>query len=223
MYLHMYARMCGCMRALVACIAAPNASVCLSRAGVCVCVRAMRGAFPVASARSSPRPPIVARRARPHARTVRGRSIDATKVRALPESLGRCTLLEELCVPRPPPRRRARSRRCWRCAAARGAAAPSAGAEPRGVGCGGGGVAGRRPSAEPRARMAGARGRPARVGGGPEPPGAAARLGAQGRVQHRARGAAGGGRLAEVEDSVSARAAVLTRPRRCADAGSGGS
>jgi hypothetical protein len=49
-----------------------------------------------------------------------------------------------------------------------------AGAALRGVGCGGGGVAGRRPSAEPGARMAGVRGRPARVRGGPEPPGAAA-------------------------------------------------
>ncbi len=33
-----------------------------------------------------------------------------------------------------------------------------AGLAPRGVGCGGGGVAGRRPTVEPRARMAGARG-----------------------------------------------------------------
>ena len=89
-----------------------------------VCVRAMRGDFPVASARSAPRLPIVARRARPHARAVRGRSISSTKVKALPEWLGQCKLLEQLCVPRPPPRRRARLRRCGRCAAARGATAP---------------------------------------------------------------------------------------------------
>ncbi len=61
----------------------------------------------------------------PHARAVRGRSIDGTKVEALPESLGQCTRLEGLCVPRPPPRRRARLRRC---AAARGAAALDAAA-----------------------------------------------------------------------------------------------
>ncbi len=35
----------------------------------------------------------------PHARAVRGRVIRFTKVRALPESLGQCKLLEELCVP----------------------------------------------------------------------------------------------------------------------------
>ncbi len=52
--------------------------------------------------------PIVARRPQPHARAVRGRSISYTNVHALPESLGQCKLLVELCVPRPPPRRRAR-------------------------------------------------------------------------------------------------------------------
>ncbi len=59
------------------------------------------------------------------------------------------------------------------------------------------------------ARMAGARGRPARGRGRPEPPGAGRTVGAQGRVEHRARGAAGGGRLAEPEYTVSARAAAL--------------
>ncbi len=39
----------------------------------------------------------------PHARAVHGRSIDYTKVQALPEWLGQCKLLEELCVPRLPP------------------------------------------------------------------------------------------------------------------------
>ncbi len=79
---------------------------------------------------------------------------------------------------RPAPRRRrrrARSRRCRRCTAARGAGAPGAGAEPRGVGCGGGGVAGRRPAAEPaHAWLARAADRRASAAG-PEPPGAAAR------------------------------------------------
>ncbi len=51
-----------------------------------------------------------------------------------------------------------------------------AGAEPRGVGCGGGGVAGRRPKPSPaRAWLARAADRRA-FAVGPEPPGAAARL-----------------------------------------------
>jgi hypothetical protein len=37
-------------------------------------------------------------RARPHARAVRGRYIGSTKVGALPETLGQCKDLEELCV-----------------------------------------------------------------------------------------------------------------------------
>jgi hypothetical protein len=159
----------------------------------------------------------------PHARAVRGRYIAYTKVNALPAWLGQCKLLEELCVPRPPPPppcacAAVPALRCcaWRCRAGRRAAA-------RGDGCGGGGVAGRRPSAEPRARMAGARRRPARVGGGPDTARLGRTVGAQGRGQHRARGAAGGGRLAEPEETVSAAAAALMRPRRCADAGSGGS
>ncbi len=121
----------------------------------------------------------------PHARAVRGRYIYSTKVRALPEWLGRCKLLEGLCVPRPPPPPCAFAAvpalRCcaWRCRA--GALVPA----PRGVGCGGGGVAGRRPRPSPaRAWLA--------------------RAGAQGGVQHRARGAAGGGRLAEPQETVSA-------------------
>jgi hypothetical protein len=159
----------------------------------------------------------------PHARAVRGRYIASTKVRALPESLGRCKLLEELCVPHPPPppcaiaavpALRCCAKRCRagalgpHCAVSNAAAV----ALP---------VVGRRPSPA-RERLARAADRRA-IGGGPEPPGAAARLGAQGAVQHRARGAAGGGRVAEPEVPVSARAAALTRPRRCADAGSGGS
>ncbi len=79
----------------------------------------------MASARSTPRLPMVARRARPHARTVRGRYIAFTKVRALPEWLGQCKLLQGLCVPRPPPRRRARLRRCRRGAAARACRCPA--------------------------------------------------------------------------------------------------
>jgi hypothetical protein len=138
----------------------------------------------------------------PHARAVRGRDISRTKVKALPESLGQCKLLETLCV-------RAAALRVLggagaallrvRCRAGRWAA-------PRGVGCGGGGVAGRRP------RPTGARQGWA---------GAARRgrtVGAQARVEHRDRSAAGGGRLAQADCTVSAPAAALTRPRRCADA-----
>ncbi len=121
-----------------------------------VCVRAcMHGHFP----RIVHVCPSVCGGRGQHARAVRGRSIGGTKVQALPEWLGQCKLLEELCVPRPPPpppcalaavpalrvalpheapgraarrwMRRRRRRRCRSSAAA-----------------------------EPRARMAGVRGRP---------------------------------------------------------------
>jgi hypothetical protein len=70
-------------------------------------------------------------------RAVHGRSIYSTKVKALPERLGQCTLLESLCVPCAFVAVRALPR--VRCRAGRWAA-------PRGVVCGGGGgVAGRRP------------------------------------------------------------------------------
>jgi hypothetical protein len=174
-----------------------HVSVCL---GACACVRVGARAFLA---------------------LLYGRSIDSTKVKALPDSLGQCKLLEELCVPRPPPPPPVRVRggagaALLRVALPRRALGPA----PRGVGCrAGGGVAGRRPSAEPRARMAGARGRPAR---GKGRAGAARRgrtVGAQVRGRHRARGAAGGGRVAEPQDSVSSPAAALTRPRRCAACG----
>jgi hypothetical protein len=106
-----------------------------AHAGVCAC---MRGDFlwlrPV---RPHVCPSLRGGRG-PHARAVRGRSISSTKVEALPESLGQCKLLEELCVPGRIPRRwrRRRRRRCRSSAAA-----------------------------EPRARMAGARCRPARAFG----------------------------------------------------------
>jgi hypothetical protein len=101
---------------------------------------------------------------------VRGRDIGATKVTALPESLGQCKLLEKLCVPRPPPppcaiaavpALRCCAWRCRRCAAARGAAALGAGAEPRGVGCTGArsGVGRSRP-ARPHGWRAGTRAAP---------------------------------------------------------------
>ena len=141
-----------------------------------VCVRAMRGDFPVASARSTPRLPIGARRARAaRARGVRQVHLlhegeGAPRVARPVQALG-ATVRPAPAAPPPCAFAAVRALRCcaWRYRAGRWAA-------PRGVGCGGGGVAGRRPSAEPRARMAGARGRPARVRGGPEPPGAAARL-----------------------------------------------
>ena len=104
----------------------------------------------------------------------------------------------------------ARSRRCRRCAAARGAAAPGRwGRTPRRW------MRRRRrcrssATAEPRARTAGACGRPARVKGWARAARRGRTVGAQVRGRHRARGAAGGGRLAEPQDSVSAAAAALT-------------
>jgi hypothetical protein len=199
-----------------------RAGVPITRMRVCLRACAVSSAWHLRPVRRHVRPSSRGGRG-PHARSVHGRSIYATNVHALPESLGRCKLLEELCVPRPPPPppcaiAAVPARRCCarRCRAGRWAA-------PRGVGCGDGGVAGRRPTAEPRARTAGARGRPARVRGGPDTARRGRTVGAQGRVQLRARGAAGGGRLAEPQDTVSATAAALTRPRRCADARSGGS
>jgi hypothetical protein len=83
-------------------IAAPNAPVCLSRACGCV-FRACAVSFPwVRPVRPHVRPLLRGGRGR-HARAVRGRYISSTKVKALPESLGQCKLLEFLCVPRPLP------------------------------------------------------------------------------------------------------------------------
>ncbi len=135
-------------------VAAPNASECLSRACGCVfraCVATFHGFGPI-------RPhvrPFVAQRAR--AARARG----ARQVHRLHEGEGAPRVarpVQALGDPvrpasAPPPCAFALPRA--RCRAGRRAG-------PRGVGCGGGGVAGRRPSAEPRARMAGARGRPAR-------------------------------------------------------------
>ncbi len=146
----------------------------------------------------------------PHARAVRGRFISSTKVQALPESLGQCKLLETLCVPRPPPpRRRARSRRCRRCAAARGAAAPGTGPHQAAFDAAALvlPVVGR--GRAPRAHGC-ARGRPARVRGGPK----AARRG-------RTVLAADGRRVAEPRVPVSARAAALTPARPIAPARGG--
>jgi hypothetical protein len=145
----------------------------------------------------------------PHARAVRGRHIRATKVKALPESLGRCKLLETLCVPPAALPLFAfaavPARRC--CASA---AAPGARSAPRGVVCGGVGVAGR---GRAHLRVSGARGRPARFRGWAGAARHGRTVGAQVRVQHhRARGAAGSGRLAKPEGTVSAPAATLTRP-----------
>jgi hypothetical protein len=78
-------------------------------------------------------------------------------------------------------------------------------------------------AAELCTRVAGARGRPARGPGCAGPARRGRTVGAQVRVQHRARGAAGGGRLAEPQETVSAPPPPRSRPRRCADAGSGGS
>jgi hypothetical protein len=134
-----------------------------------VCVRAMRSDF------------LWLRSVRPHVRggtrcAVRGRHITSTKVTALPEWLGQCKLLVTLCVPRPPPPPCAFAAvpalRCcaWRCRAGRwgrrhAALDAAAKALP---------VVGRRPSPA-RAWLARVADRRA-VGGGPEPPGAAAQL-----------------------------------------------
>jgi hypothetical protein len=178
----------------------------------------MRGLLSMASARSTPRQPIVARRTR--AARARG----ARQVHRLHEGEGAPRVARPVRAlgktVRPAPAARARWRRCRRCAAARGAAAPGRwGRTPRRWmrrrrRCRSSAV-----GRAPHERMAGARGRPARGEGWA---GAARRgrtVGAQVRGQLRARGAAGGGRLAEPQDSVSAAAAALTRPRRCADAG----
>ncbi len=181
-----------------------------------VCVRAMRGLRWMSSARST-RPPIVARRAR--AASARG----ARQDHRLHEGEGAPRLarkVHELGVPvrpAPPSRRLARSRRCRRCAAPRALPRRVLGRTTRRWRCGGGGVAGRRPRRAPRAH--GWRARP--TGARPGRAGAARRGGtggAQGGKRHRARSAAGGGRLAFPEEIVSAPAAALTRPRRCADA-----
>jgi hypothetical protein len=153
----------------------------------------------------------------PHARAVRGRRISDTTVKALPESLGQCKLLETLCVPRPPPPPCAFAAvpalRCcaWLCRAG----APGRSARRwmrRRRRCR------RRPRPSPVHAWLAPPGRPARVGGGPKAARRGRTVGAQGRVQLRARGAAGDGRLAEVEVTVSAAAAALPRPCRRADA-----
>jgi hypothetical protein len=60
----------------------------------CGCVfRACVVSFPWLRPVRPPRLPIVAR---PRARAVRGRDISSTKLKALPEWLGQCKLLEEL-------------------------------------------------------------------------------------------------------------------------------
>ncbi len=105
-----------------------------------------------------------------------GRNIASTKVKALPESLGQCELLETLCVPRPAAAavrvRGGAGAALLRVALPRRALGPSraaldatAAALP---------VVGRRPSPA-HAWLARAADRRA-VRGGPEPPGAAARL-----------------------------------------------
>jgi hypothetical protein len=78
-------------------VAAPNAPECLSRA--CACMATFCGFGPFGSTSAH----WCAAGAGRHARALRGRRIGATKVEALPEWLGQCTLLEDLCVPRPPP------------------------------------------------------------------------------------------------------------------------
>jgi hypothetical protein len=146
-----------------------------------VCVRACVVTFH-GFARSTPRLPIVARRARPHVREGHGRSIYSTKVKALPESLGQCKLLQYLCVApaaAPPPCAFAVVPALCRCACA---AAP--GARPHHAALVAAAAVlpvvgrGRAP------RVQGWRARPTgvRQGVGPEPPGAAERWRAGGRT-----------------------------------------
>jgi hypothetical protein len=128
-----------------------------------------------ASARSPPRPPIVARRAR----AARARGARQVHLRHEGEGAPRVARPVQALggTVRPAPAAAA-VRVCGGAGAAPlRVALPrrGAGAEPRGVGCGGGGVSARRPSAEPtHAWLARAADRRA-VRGGPEPPGAAAR------------------------------------------------
>jgi hypothetical protein len=137
-----------------------------------------------------------------------GRHISSTKVRALPESLGKCKLLKDLCVRAPPPPARVGVAvlRCYVCNARAGAGAGSR----HGWYMVALSVAACRAA---RTSAAGRRwGRPGALSDGPK----AATVGAQGRVEHRARGAAGGGRLARPGETVSA-----PPPRTAANAAAG--
>jgi hypothetical protein len=182
-----------------------------------VCVRACVVSF-YGFGRFGPTSVHDARRARPHVRAVHGRIIYGTKVKALPEWLGQCKLLEQLCV-----RARRRRRRARVCGGAGAALLPRA--LPRRA-------LGRHHAALDAAAAAlpvvavgrapgawlGPAARPARVKGGA---GAARRGrtgGAQVGTKHRARGAAGGGRLAQAEGTVSAPTAAFPRPAECARA-----
>ncbi len=69
--------------------------MCLSRACGSACIR---GFFPWLRPVRPHVCPLLRGGRGPHARAVRGRYIYGTKVKALPESLGQCKLLEELCV-----------------------------------------------------------------------------------------------------------------------------
>jgi hypothetical protein len=193
-----------------------RAGVPITRMRVCAC---LRGDFPWLRPVRPHVGPLSRGGRGPHACAVRGRWISSTKVKALPEWLGRCKDLEELCVLRPPPavrvcggagaallpralRRRALGRR-------RAALDAAAAALP---------VVGR--AGAPRAHGWRLRLSRARWGWA----GAARRgrtVGVQGGVQHRARGAAGGGRLAEPEETVSApdRRAPTARPSATCVAG----
>ena len=72
---------------------------------------------------------------RPHTRAVRGRVISATKVKALPESLGQCKLLETLCVgaAAPPAVRASAAERAFALLRVRAACGAGRWAAPRGV------------------------------------------------------------------------------------------
>ncbi len=135
-----------------------------AHAGVCAC---MRGLLCMASARSAPRPSLVARRARA-ARARGARQVHllhegegAPRVARPVQALGG-TVRPALAAAAAAVRDRGGAGaaiaavpalRCCACAAA-----PGAGPHHAALVCGGGGVAGR----QPRARMAGARGRPTR-------------------------------------------------------------
>jgi hypothetical protein len=178
----------------------------------------MRGLLCMASARSSPRLPIVARRARPHASAVLRQVYRPYEGEGAPRVARPVQALGGTVRPAPaaaPPRAFAAVPApcccAWRCRAGRWGRTTRRWMRRRWR-------CRSSAAAEACALMAGARGRLARVRGWA---GAARRgrtVGAQGGAHHRARGAAGGGRLAEPEATVSDHAAALTRPRRCADA-----
>jgi hypothetical protein len=136
-------------------------------------------------------------RGRMQSRAGYGRHIGFTKVKELPESLGKCPLFEKLCV-----RAAAACARGFACAGLpcmRAAPARALGVSASALGAGRRVAVAARPVAACRAACASTAGRRRAETA------LQSHCGAQGRVQHRARGVAGGIRLAPPYETVSAR------------------